>query len=124
MTRSLRIALLGAALTIAAAPGSAANAPRHHSTNAITPAELRALAHGYYAWRDSMYPVGTSDQGNHRWDNRLTDFRMTSVRARREHVRLLLARVRAMPTSTWNTDDRVESRQRPPSRARHAGSRP
>jgi hypothetical protein len=38
---------------------------------AASPADLRATAHEYYEWRDAAYPVATSDQGEHRYDNRL-----------------------------------------------------
>src|SRR6185436_21086891 len=67
----------------------------------LTPAELKTLAHDYYAWRDSSYPVASSDQGLHTWDNRLTDFTMTAVTARRTHVRDVLARIRDVPAGPW-----------------------
>jgi uncharacterized protein (DUF885 family) len=73
-----------------------------------TPDSLRALAHRYYAWRDSINPVGSSDQGKHLWDDRLGDYRMSAVRARRERVRSTLATVRAMRTDGWSKDDRVD----------------
>jgi uncharacterized protein (DUF885 family) len=76
--------------------------------NAQTPAELHVLAKSYYAWRDSTYPVATSDLGNHRWDDRLTDFRLASVRANRRHVAGLLARVKTMASDEWSKDDRVD----------------
>lgn len=75
---------------------------------AQTPADLRALARSYYAWRDSANPVATSDAGEHRWDDRIGDFRMPSVIARRRHVTELLARVKAMPASGWKKDDQVD----------------
>ncbi len=75
---------------------------------AATPAELRALAHEYYTWQDSVYPVGSSDRGRHTWDDRLTDYRPTAYRARRERVRALLARVHAMNTAGWSKDDRID----------------
>ena len=75
---------------------------------AQTPADLQALAKSYYAWRDSTYPVATSDLGNHRWDERLADFRLASVRANRRHVAALLARVQAIPHEKWSKDDRVD----------------
>lgn len=73
-----------------------------------SPDTLRALAHAYYAWRDSSYPVGASDQGLHRWDDRLADFRMTAVLERRRHVATLLDQVRAMRTEGWSRDDRID----------------
>ena len=72
------------------------------------PAQLRTLAHSYYEWRDSVYPVSSSDQGKHIWDNRLTDFHMPAVLRQRRHVDSVLARVKAMRTDGWSKDDRVD----------------
>ena len=72
------------------------------------PADLRALAHSYYEWRDAAYPVSTSDAGNHQWDDRLADYRMPAVLQRRQHVNELLARVKAMHTDAWSKDDKVD----------------
>jgi uncharacterized protein (DUF885 family) len=55
-----------------------------------------------------VYPVTSSDQGKHRWDNRLTDYRMASVLARRGHVKTLLDRVSATLTRGWPAGDRVD----------------
>ncbi|MFL5493773.1 MAG: DUF885 family protein, partial [Gemmatimonadales bacterium] len=73
-----------------------------------SPDTLRALAHTYYTWRDSSYPVGASDQGLHTWDDRLTDYRPASVGSRTRHVRALLARVKGMSTDGWSKDDRID----------------
>jgi uncharacterized protein (DUF885 family) len=73
-----------------------------------SPETLRALAHAYYAWRDTINPVGSSDQGKHVWDDRLADYRMPAVRARRRRVQTTLAEVRAMRTDGWSKDDRVD----------------
>jgi uncharacterized protein (DUF885 family) len=75
---------------------------------AATPADLRATAHEYYQWRDAAYPVATSDQGEHRYDNRLTDYRMTEVLRRREHVSELLAKVNGVAADGWSKDDRID----------------
>ncbi len=86
-----------------------AGAPLSAQTPApATPASLQALAGAYYAWRDSSNPVGSSDQGLHTWDDRLTDFTMAAVVARRRHVTGLLARVGAMRTAAWARDDRID----------------
>ena len=69
---------------------------------------LRDVAHRYYSWRDSVYPVGSSDAGRHTWDDRLADYHPAAIRARRQRVRSLLASVRAMHTSAWSMDDRVD----------------
>jgi hypothetical protein len=75
---------------------------------AADPAELRDLAHEYYHWRDTAYPVATSPQGDHRFDNRLADYSMSEVLKRREHVTELLTRVNALATDGWSKDDRID----------------
>jgi uncharacterized protein (DUF885 family) len=72
------------------------------------PPALEQLAHGYYQWRDAQYPVVTSNSGDHRFDDRLTDYRPAAVLERRRHVSQLLAQVKALNTSGWNKDDRVD----------------
>src|SRR3989442_11510753 len=72
------------------------------------PGDLRALARSYYDWRDSTYPVFSSDQAKHTWDDRLTDYRMPAVRERRPPVDSVLARVKAMRTDGWSKDDRID----------------
>jgi uncharacterized protein (DUF885 family) len=72
------------------------------------PAELRAMAHEYYIWQTEAYPVIASSNGEHRYDSRLTDFRMAAVLERRRHVGELLARVRAIADTGWSKDDRVD----------------
>jgi uncharacterized protein (DUF885 family) len=78
------------------------------SSSAASAADLRALAHSYYEWRDAAYPVSTSDAGNHQWDDRLADYRMPAVLQRRQHVNELLARVKGMRTHGWSKDDQVD----------------
>ena len=72
------------------------------------PGELRELAHQYYEWRDAAYPVATSSAGEHRFDSRLTDYRMSAVLERRQHVSELLAQVAAISDASWDKDDRVD----------------
>jgi hypothetical protein len=43
------------------------------------PTELRAMAHEYYGWQAEAYPVIASNNGEHRYDSRLTDFHMAAV---------------------------------------------
>lgn len=73
-----------------------------------TPADLHRIAADYYNWRNKNFPVFSSDAGLHTWDNRLTDYSLSSVLARRLHVKEVLAKVRAMPTATWGKDDRID----------------
>ena len=71
-------------------------------------AALRKLADGYYAWRNENYPVFSSDSGLHTWDNRLTDYSAAKITERAEHVRRLLDQVRALATTSWSKDDRID----------------
>ncbi|MDQ2937083.1 MAG: DUF885 domain-containing protein [Acidobacteriota bacterium] len=73
-----------------------------------TPADLQRLAEDYYNWRNQNYPVFSSDAGLHTWDNRLTDYSLSSVLMRRLHVKEVLAKARAMPTTNWSKDDRID----------------
>lgn len=73
-----------------------------------TPADLRRLADEYYKWRNQNYPVVSSDNGLHTWDNKLTDYSLSAILARRLHVKDLLAKVEAMPAKNWAKEDRVD----------------
>ncbi len=73
-----------------------------------TPADLHKLAADYYNWRNENFPVANSDAGLHTWDNRLTDYSLSAVLARRLHAKELLAKIDAMPASGWSKDDRID----------------
>jgi len=73
-----------------------------------TPADLQKLAADYYNWRNQNYPVTSSDAGLHTWDNKLTDYALSAILMRRLHVKEVLGKVRAMDTSKWNKDDRID----------------
>jgi uncharacterized protein (DUF885 family) len=82
-----------------------------HSTVAqdpTTPADLHKLADDYYNWRNQNYPVSSSDAGLHTWDNKLTDYSLSSLLGRRLHVKEVLGKVRAMQTANWSKDDRID----------------
>jgi len=76
--------------------------------NPTTPADLRKLADEYYRWRNQNYPVFSSDNGLHTWDNRLTDYSLSSILDRRLHIKELLGKVEPMQTSSWTKDDRID----------------
>src|SRR5438093_3247656 len=76
--------------------------------NPTTPADLRKLADEYYNWRNQQFPVASSDAGLHTWDNRLTDYSLSPLLARRLHVKEVLGKVRAMQTANWSKDDRID----------------
>jgi uncharacterized protein (DUF885 family) len=73
-----------------------------------TSESLRSMASDYYRWRDQSYPVGSSLQGLHTWDDRLADFAPRAVEARRQRVAEILGQVRAMPAEGWGKDDRID----------------
>ncbi|CAN5822501.1 DUF885 domain-containing protein [soil metagenome] len=73
-----------------------------------TPTDLHRLAAEYYNWRNLSFPVLSSDAGLHTWDNRLTDYSLSAVLARRLHAKEQLAKVQAMPTTNWSKEDRID----------------
>jgi uncharacterized protein (DUF885 family) len=75
---------------------------------AADPAQLRKIAHDYYQWRDTAYPVATSGAGDHRFDTRLTDYKMSEVLLRRQHLGDVLKELDGLDASGWSKDDRVD----------------
>lgn len=73
-----------------------------------TPADLQRLAADYYNWRNQNFPVFSSDAGLHTWDNRLTDYSLSAVLARRLHAKEVLGKVEKIPTATWSKEDRID----------------
>ncbi|HEV7395593.1 MAG TPA: DUF885 domain-containing protein [Pyrinomonadaceae bacterium] len=73
-----------------------------------TPADLQTYAKQYYDWRNQNFPVFSSDAGLHTWDNRLTDYALSALLARRLHAKEVLNKVRAMQTANWSKDDRID----------------
>jgi uncharacterized protein (DUF885 family) len=73
-----------------------------------TPADLHKLADDYYNWRNQNYPVVSSDNGLHTWDNLLTDYSLSAILARRLKVKEVLSKVRSMQTDNWSKDDRID----------------
>jgi len=71
-------------------------------------AALRKLADEYYSWRNENFPVFSSDSGLHTWDDKLTDYTSAKVSERADHVHKLLEQVRAISTSNWSKDDRID----------------
>src|SRR6266536_33700 len=75
---------------------------------AASPAGLHRRADDFYNWRNQNYPVASSDAGLQTWDNKLTDYSLSPVLARRLHVKEVLAKVRAMQSEKWSKDDRID----------------
>jgi uncharacterized protein (DUF885 family) len=78
------------------------------SATAQTPADLRRLADGYYRWRNQNYPVASSDMGLHTWDDKLTDYSLSAILARRLYVKDVLKKVESMPATGWSKDDQID----------------
>jgi uncharacterized protein (DUF885 family) len=73
-----------------------------------SPADLHKLARDYYNWRNQHYPVASSDAGLHTWDDKLTNYSLSAILARRLEVKEILGKVRAMRTENWSKDDRID----------------
>ncbi|MEN3368849.1 MAG: hypothetical protein V7609_992 [Verrucomicrobiota bacterium] len=74
----------------------------------VETAALRKMADEFYAWRNENFPVFSSDSGLHTWDNRLTDYSIAKISERAQHIRKLLDQVRAIPSTKWAKDDRID----------------
>jgi uncharacterized protein (DUF885 family) len=100
MRRSLVAALALVPALAVAAPGAGSGAPD----------TLRTTAFEYYRWRNEQFPVSSSDQGLHAWDDRLADYSLPAIAARRERITRLIEKVRDLDTDGWGKDDRIDRR--------------
>jgi uncharacterized protein (DUF885 family) len=109
-TRALAAAQLAVLLIapLGVLPLIAARTPPSARRLAAAPADLRRIAAAYYDSVKVNFPVGSSGQGLHTWDDRLTDYRPDAIEARRAYVRRLLAQIRAIDTTKWSRDDQVD----------------
>jgi hypothetical protein len=73
-----------------------------------SPVAFHALAQSYYAWRNEHYPVSSSDEGLHTWDDRLTDYSFSAIHKRQKYVKDLLERVQKMPGREWPKEDEID----------------
>src|ERR1051325_1182042 len=71
-------------------------------------AALHKIADEFYAWRNEQFPVRSSDQGLHTWDDRLTDYSPAAIAERARKIRSLLDQVKAMKTDSWAKDDQID----------------
>lgn len=70
--------------------------------------KLHKIADDYYEWSKVNYPVFASDQGDHRFDERMTDYSASAIAKRRAHVTELLAKVSAMEIAKWPKDEKID----------------
>ena len=110
ITRALAATQLAALILapLGVAPLLAARTPPRARLASVAPADLRRIAAAYYDSAKVNFPVGSSSQGLHTWDDRLTDYRPAAIEARRAYVQRLLAQVRAIDTAKWSRDDQVD----------------
>src|SRR5688572_33021510 len=73
-----------------------------------TPADLHKLARDYYNWRNQNYPVTSIDAGLHTWEDKLTNYSLSPILARRLQAIEILGKVLPTQTATWNTNDTIE----------------
>ncbi len=64
-----------------------------YGRESASPDRLRQMASEYYRWRNQNYPVASSEEGLHSWDDSLTDYSEKAIAARRQHVNELLSQV-------------------------------
>ncbi len=93
--------LAGLVLLATATPADAQSAH-------MSPAELHKLASQYYEWRNQQFPVASSNEGLHTWDDRLTDYSAAAIEQRSQHVREVLGQVRGMDPARWGKDDQID----------------
>jgi hypothetical protein len=74
----------------------------------LTPERLHKIASDFYNWRNVNYPVSSSDQGLHTWDDRLTDYSTAAIAQRRAHVAKVATRVRNADPTKWNKDEAID----------------
>jgi uncharacterized protein (DUF885 family) len=70
--------------------------------------ELHQCAEDYYEWQKEQYPVSSSHQGFHRWDDRLTDYSREAIAARRDFTGKILDRLSTMRHKSQQKDDYVD----------------
>ena len=78
------------------------------TTTAQTPADLRRVADEFFRWRNQNYPIASSDAGLHTWDDKLIDFSLSAILARRLYIKEVLKKVQAMPAAGWSKDDQID----------------
>src|SRR2546421_4321489 len=74
----------------------------------LTPGRLHDVANDYYKWAQHEFPVNSSDQGLHTWDDRLTDYSPAAIEKRHAHVAGVLATIEAAKPSGWSKDDTID----------------
>src|SRR6267142_1954597 len=70
-------------------------------------ASLRQVLDAEWEWRLAQFPERATGDGDHRFDDRLTDRSTAAIALRREHHRQFLAAVRAIDRTALQGEDRL-----------------
>ena len=70
-------------------------------------ASLRQVLDGEWEWRLAQFPERATGDGDHRFDDRLTDRSAPAIALRREHHKQFLAAVRAIDRTALQGEDRL-----------------
>jgi len=70
--------------------------------------KLHEIANDYYKWTQQEFPVNSSDQGMHTWDDRLTDYSPAAIQVRHAHVAQLLVTIQEMNRTGWSKDATID----------------
>jgi len=70
--------------------------------------KLHEIANDYYRWTQQEFPVNSSDQGMHTWDDRLTDYSPAAIQVRHAHVARLLVTIQEMNRTGWSKDATID----------------
>jgi uncharacterized protein (DUF885 family) len=68
---------------------------------------LRELLDAEWEWRMAQFPERATGNGDHRYDDRLTDRSAAAIAARREHHRQFLAAIRVIDRTALQGEDRL-----------------
>src|SRR5436305_10038175 len=74
----------------------------------LTPARLHEIANDYYKWSQVEFPISSSDQGLHTWDDRLTDYSPAAIEKRHAHIAQVLATIDATKPAGSSKDDTID----------------
>jgi uncharacterized protein (DUF885 family) len=96
---------IASALAVALTAYTAAAVPASAATDAE--ASLRQVLDAEREWRLAQFPEQATGDGDHRFDDRLTDRSAPAIALRREHHKQFLAAVRAIDRTALQGEDRL-----------------
>jgi uncharacterized protein (DUF885 family) len=85
----------------------AAGAGSNFTQAAVASASLREALDAEWEWRTAQFPESATENGDHRYDDRVTDRSPAAVARRREHHRQFLATIRDIERNALQGEDRL-----------------